>query len=209
MMDKNKIVPRPGMMLIEVMGGRIVIALAIGSVILAIVLCLIGVFCPTLIPSQTARFFLCVLVSFLFAVFVFTLFPAKYEIDLKFMHVPAVLVGPAALWLILFFVLWHYLPSEDDAARLIRPAGKDDVLMADTTWVLDWQPTEPEYYLVPSSSQGSAAGDRLAGFLVYFDKANHTYTGTVGVGPSKTEIQRKYRIEFRRSDSTYRLESQP
>src|SRR5437773_7891915 len=118
--------------LIEVIGRRLVIALAFGSVTLAILLCLIGVFTPTCIASATARFFLCLVTSFLFSVFVFVLYPADFKIDLKFIKVPAVLVGPAALWLILFFVFWRTLPGEDDAGVAFTLASSGTVLGSTT-----------------------------------------------------------------------------
>ena len=84
--------------LIEVMGRELVITLAIGSVIGAIILCLIGIFCPHPITTQVSRFFLCLLTAFLFSVFVFTLFPADYRLDVsKITRIVSSLVGPSSM----------------------------------------------------------------------------------------------------------------
>src|SRR5438876_3655633 len=109
--------------LIEVMSPKLVITLAIGSVIGAIILCLIGIFWPHLITTQVSRFFLCLLSAFLFAVFVFTLYPADFKLDIsKKIGSPFILVGPAAVWIVLFSFFWSKLPAEDIVEKVFVPA---------------------------------------------------------------------------------------
>lgn len=99
--------PEPAKQLIEIMGRKLVVALAVGSVLGATLLCLVGIFRATLITSQVSWFFLCLLTAFLFSVFVFTLFPTDYKLDIKGIGLPIVLIGPAALWISLFFIFWR------------------------------------------------------------------------------------------------------
>ena len=198
----------PAKRLIEVLGRPIVIILAVVSFGGSIALCLVGAFYPTYIPSQISRFFFCLLAAFLFSVFVFTLFPANYEVKGKKFNLPIVLVGPAALWIGLFIFLWKALPQEDVAARVFLPAAGGSELTYSTTWVLAWKPTQPVYYKLKSSGdQNNVDPNVPTGFYVQFDSAHDQYTAEVGVGPSSDEIVERYEVVFSRGSSTYTAKS--
>lgn len=195
--------------LIEVMGRNLVIALAIGSVIGAIILCLIGMFWSHLITTQVSRFFLCLLTAFLFSVFVFTLFPADFRLDVsKITSMASNLVGPPALWIILFLVFWKMLPAEDIVGKLFVPALDTNQVAYSTSWVLHWDPSPPQkYYKVKLSPEVNSSDPNLpAGFYIEFDKAHAKYTALIGIGPSSEEIKARYKLVFTRSASTYNPE---
>lgn len=197
----------PGKTLIEVMGRRLVVALAIGSVVGATMLCLLGIFSPTSVPSQISRFFLCLLTAFLFSVFSFTLYPSHYTFNIgEIIKVPFVLIGPAALWIALFLVFWYLLPAEHSAGYLFTQPTGTDQLPYSNTWVLNWTPTQPSYYqLKLSNDQYSDDANILAGFYLVFDAAHDQYSAEVGVGAAKDEIERRYEVTFSRGESTYKL----
>jgi hypothetical protein len=181
--------------------------LAVGSFFGAVALCVICIFNPGITRSGVARFFVCLLAAFLFAVFVFTLFPADYKLDLKKVSIPLVLVGPAALWMGLLLLLLKLLPTYEALGRVLKPAPGTEPLGYTTTWVLSWTPTEPVYYKIESKgdriSQNSTT--LLEGFYVQFDEKHDKYFAVVGSGPSSDEIWRRYKVEFNRADSTFQL----
>lgn len=202
--SRSETVPTPAKRLIEVLGRRIVVILAVGSFFGSVALCLIGIFYPTVIPSQTSRFFFCLLVAFLFSVFVFTLFPADFKLKGKKLSVPIVLVGPAALWIGLFLFLWNTLPGDDIAGKVFLPAEGKNELTYSTTWVLGWRPSQPVYYKLRSlQHQNSFDSNVPAGFYVQFDSAHDAYTAEIGIGPSSDEILERYEVVFFRGASTY------
>jgi hypothetical protein len=197
----------PQKRLIEVIGRKLVVILAVGSVLGATALCLIGVFYPTTIPSQTSRFFLCLLASFLFSVFVFTLYPSDYKLDIgKMIRIPFVLVGPAALWIAFFLFLWYMLPREDMAGKVFGPGSAGDQLPYSTSWMLNWTPARPVYYkLKLTDDQNSDDADLLAAFYVQFDEAHNEFTAEIGTGRSSEEIDKRYTVTFSRGATTYTL----
>lgn len=196
----------PAKKLIEVMGRKLVKAIALGSFLGGTVLCLLVILIPTLVPSQTSRFFLCLLSAFLFSMFVFTLYPSDYRLDLtKRLEIPIVLIGPAALWIALFFVFWNVLPREDMAGKVFVPANDSDQLPYSTAWVIGWTPVEPIYYkLKLSQDQNKNNPNDRAGFYVLFDEAHGAYTAIIGLGPSSQEIIERCEVVFSRSASTYK-----
>jgi hypothetical protein len=198
----------PGGRLIEVMGRNLVIALAIGAVLGAVVLCSIGIFKSTLVPSQTARFFLCLLTAFLFAVFVFTLYPNDYQLNIeKLIKIPFVLVGPAALWIALFLLLWYMLPIEGVSGKLFLPPQGGEQIPYSASWALSWNPSQPVFYKVRiTKDQGGESPDLPAGFYVQFDPSHDEYRAVVGLGPSKDEIDTQYEVTFSRGATTYKLQ---
>ena len=198
----------PGGRLIEIMGRRLVIALAIGSVLGAALLCSVGIFKPTLVPSQTARFFLCLLTAFLFAVFVFTLYPNDYQLNIeKLIRIPFVLVGPAALWIALFLLLWYMLPNEGISGKLFLPPQGSEQIPYSASWTLSWNPSQPVFYKVRmTDGQGRETPDLPAGFYVEFDPSHDEYRAVVGLGPSKDEIDKQYEVTFSRGATTYKLQ---
>jgi len=197
----------PGGRLIEIMGRRLVIALALGSVLGAALLCSVGIFKPTLVPSQTARFFLCLLTAFLFAVFVFTLYPNDYQLNVeKLIKVPFVLVGPAALWIALFLLLWYMVPSEGISGKLFLPPQGSEQIPYSASWALNWSPSQPVFYKVKMGDQEKETPDVPAGFYVEFGPSQDEYRAVVGLGPSKDEIDKQYEVIFSRGASTYKLQ---
>ncbi|MFZ0063676.1 MAG: hypothetical protein WAL47_16710 [Pyrinomonadaceae bacterium] len=196
----------PAKKLIEVMGRKLVVAVALCSFLGGSLLCLLVIFYPTLVPSQTSRFFLCLFSALLFSMFVFTLYPSDYRLDLtKKFEIPIVLIGPAALWIALFFVFWNWLPREDVAGKVFVPAIGSDQLPYSTAWVIGWTPVEPTYYkLKLSQDQNINNPNDRAGFYVLFDEAHSTYTATIGLGPSGQEIIERCEVVFSRSASTYK-----
>ena len=198
----------PGARLIEIMGRRLVIVLAIGSVLGAAVLCSVGIFKPTLVPSQTARFFLCLLTAFLFSVFVFTLYPSDYELKIeRLIRIPFVLVGPAALWIALFLLLWYMLPNEGISGKLFLPPQGTEQIPYSASWALSWAPSQPVFYKVRiTSDQGRDTPGLPAGFYVEFDPSHEEYRAVVGVGPSRNEIDEQYEVTFSRGSTTYKLQ---
>ncbi len=102
----------PGERLIQVLGRKLVVTLSVGSVLLAVALCLLLGFFPSLQAAEASRFFLLLLISFLFGVFAFTLYPSNYKLDLdKGYKIPLVLAGPAALWIGLFILFLNLFPK--------------------------------------------------------------------------------------------------
>lgn len=199
-------IDQPAQKLIEVMGRKLVKTIALGSFLGGIVLCLLVIIIPTLVPSQTSRFFLCLLSALLFSMFVFTLYPSNYRLDLtKRFKIPIVLIGPAALWIALFFVFWNLLPREDIAGKVFVPANDSDQLPYSTAWVIGWTPVEPIYYkLKLSQDQNKNNPNDRAGFYVLFDEAHSAYTATIGLGPSNQEIIERCEVVFSRGASTYK-----
>jgi hypothetical protein len=197
----------PAKRLIEVLPRKVVIGLAVGSFFGAVGLCAVCILDPAITSSGVARFFVCLLAAFLFAVFVFTLFPADYKLDLAKTSIPLVLVGPAALWIGLLFLLLKLLPTYEALGKVLKPAPGAGLLGYTTTWVLSWTPAEPVYYKIESSrdriSQNSTT--LLEGFYVQFDDKHDKYSAVVGSGPSIDEIFQRYQIEFNRADSTFQL----
>ncbi|MGA2614303.1 MAG: hypothetical protein ABSG38_12765 [Spirochaetia bacterium] len=192
------------------MGRPLVIGLAFGSVLLATFLCLVGIFRPSAIQDPIARFLLCLLVAFLFSVFVSVLFPnVNYKLNLGKFGIPIVLVGPAALWIALFLLLLYKLPSESVGGIDFAPAYGSERLQYNATWVLDWKPATPIYYKLQSDNINESTGGTLEGFYVRFDEKHDTYEAEIGVGPARQYITARYRVIFRRNASTYELERIP
>src|SRR5437762_733497 len=104
----------PQKLILEILPRWLVVVIAILSLLGAAALCLFAILNPTAIPGQLSRFFMVLFSTFLFALFVFTLYPTKYKIDVsKKIGAAFVLVGPAALWIGLFLFLWYMLPRDD------------------------------------------------------------------------------------------------
>jgi hypothetical protein len=197
----------PATRLIEVMGRQNVVILAIGAVLGATLLCLIGMFRPTLFPSQFGRFFLCLLIAFLFSVFVFTLYPSNYELKVgDIIRVPFVLFGPAALWIGLFLLFFYILPQEKRMGQIFRPPDSDKKVFYTTSIVRQWNPAQPEFYKVKiGPQQDEADWTTLAGFYVEFDAANELFTADVDIGPSANHPP-IYRLTFARGSDTYKID---
>lgn len=199
----------PARRLLEIMGRRLIIALATGSVVGATLLCSVGIFYPTLVPSQIGRFFLCLLTAFLFSVFVFTIYPTHYEFNIeKLIKIPFALVGPAALWIALFLLLFYLLPKEGLVGKLFRPPSIREQIPYSTSWTLSCDPTPPAFYKVRiTGDQNKEEPINPAGFYVEFDPGHNEYRAIIGIGPSKDEIFQQYDVVFSRSADNYRLEA--
>jgi|SRR5689334_8619755 len=196
----------PGKRLIQVLGKKLVRLLAIGSFVGGILLLLLVILYPTVISSsETARGGFCLLIALLFSVFVFTLYPSDYKLKLnQKIGIAIVLVGPAALWIALFFIFLKKLPREVVMETMFLPeSGHNEITFANS-WVLDWNPGQPRYYKVKiSEDQNSNDPKLLAGFYVTFDQANSKYTAKIGIGPSRQEVVESYELVFVRGASTY------
>lgn len=201
--------PTPGKQLIEILGRKLVVWLSIGSLVGAVTLCLLCIFYPILAVNQSARFFICLLSAFFFAVFVFTLFPADYKLDLgSKISIPFVLIGPAALWIALLLLFLKLLPNEYSLGRVIRPAADGPSLIYSTTWVLGWKPSPPPaYYKIETKRDqlGQQVPSLLEGFFVEFDTTHDRYVAEIGSGPSSDEIYDRYEIELNRNGATFEL----
>lgn len=202
-------VSEPALRLIEVMGRRTVIILAIGAVVGATALCLIGIFRPTLVPTQVGRFFLCLLIAFLFSVFVFALYPSHYELKIgNIIKMPFVLIGPAALWIALFLFLFYMLPVEPQTGQVFKPPPNGTAkIFFSTSWVTSWKPIKPTFYkLKLSTDQNADEPGTPLGVYVEFDAGHDEYTAIIGVGPSEELIGDQYNVTFSRSSDTYKVE---
>lgn len=200
--------PTPGKQLIEILGRKLVVWLSIGSLIGAVTLCVLCIFYPILAVNQSARFFICLLSAFFFAVFVFTLFPTDYKFDLGRVSIPIVLIGPAALWIALLLLFLNLLPNEQSLGRVIRPAADSPSLIYSTTWVLGWKPSPPPaYYKIETKRDqlGQQAPSLLEGIFVEFDTTHDRYIAEIGSGPSSDEIYDRYEIELNRNAATFQL----
>lgn len=195
--------PDHGKQLISIMSKELVTWLAVGSVVLGVLLIIGAILWPTLLEGAWPRALYCLLIALLFAVFVFVLYPSDYRIDLGAYSIPLVLVGPAALWIGLFFVFKAALPQPVEG-RAIRANSNDERLIASVTWPLKWTPRAPptSYELVGSSELTS--GD-LEGFYVEFEQGVKEYELILGVGPDKDHIQERYTIKFARDSKSYDL----
>lgn len=201
--------PPPAGRLLEIMGRRLIVALAIGSVVGATLLCSIGIFYPTLVPTQIGRFFLCLLTAFLFSVFVFTIYPTRYELNIeKLIKVPFALVGPAALWIALFLLFFYLLPNEGLVGKLFRPPSNSQHIPYSTSWILNCNPTPPAFYKVRiTGDQDKDEPIDPAGFYVEFDRGHDEYRALIGIGPSADEIFQEYEVVFSRNADNYRLQA--
>lgn|GEM_PF-5018039 len=207
--DAEAMEPPPGKRLLEIMGRPIIVALAIGSVVGATLLCSVGIFYSTLVPTQIARFFLCLLVAFLFSVFVFTIYPSDYKLSIgKLIKIPFVLVGPAALWIALFLLLWNLLPSEASVGKLFLPPPGTQQIPYGASWALSWKPVQPVFYKVKITGEQNTDDPGIpAGFYVEFDPSQNEYRAVIGIGPSHEEIVEQYEVVFSRNSSNYRVEA--
>jgi len=204
--SKDRSNQEPGKLLIQVLGRKSVRSLAIGSCVGGVLLLLFVILFPTFISSsETARGGFCLLIAFLFSVFVFTLFPSELKLNITpKIGIPLVLVGPAALWIALFFLFLKGLPREVTMETTFLPAPGGNQLTFANSWILDWSPGQPRYYKVKiSDDQNSNDPNLLAGFHVTFDKAHDKYTAKIGIGPNKQEILERYEVIFVRGASTY------
>lgn len=194
--------------LIEIMGRKLVIALALGSVVGAALLCMVGIFKPTLVPSQVSRFFLCLLTAFLFSVFVFTIYPADYKFDMRqSLKIPFLLVGPGALWIALFLLLWYMFPNEGAVGKVFLPTPGGQNIPYSASWLLRWEPTQPVFYKLKTGGEDNDNPYAPAGFYVEFDSGHDNYQAVIGVGPSKDEIEERYEVTFSRSATTYQVQA--
>lgn len=206
--SKDESNQEPGKRLIQVLGKKLVRLLAIGSFVGGILLLLFVILCPTVISSsEIARGGFCLLIALLFSVFVFTLYPSDYKLKTNKLKIgiAIVLVGPAALWMALFFIFLKKLPREVVMETMFLPeSGHNEITFANS-WVLDWKPGQPRYYKIKiSEDQNSTDPKLLAGFYVTFDQANNKYTARIGIGPSRQEVVESYEVVFVRGASTYR-----
>jgi hypothetical protein len=99
--------------LLSVLSRRLVISLTLFSFLAAAGSLLAGILWPQLFEHPFARFCLCVLISAFFGVFFFVLYPQTVEVtSLPGIDWPKAvkLVGPVALFLVLTYLLWHWMP---------------------------------------------------------------------------------------------------
>ena len=200
--DKEK----PAGRLIEIMGRQKITALAVGAVIGATLLCLLGIFRSTMVPTDFSRFFLCLLTAFLFAVFVFTIYPADYKLDIgKKIQIPFVLVGPGALWIALFLFLWYMLPNEGAVGKAFLPVPGAKNIPYSGSWASNWEPAQPKAFYKFNAGNPNDP-DAPAGFYIEFDRANDEFQAVIGVGPSQDEIEEQHKVKFSRAAATYQLQ---
>ena len=124
-------VPKDGAALtVAIIPKKTVAILAIVSFVLATVLLLLGAFLPSLFNLPGPRYFLFVDASLSLAVFLWVLFPEKFEMTgIPGLDVLVKLTGPAALFFLTLYVLnaWYPKVSPEVLYAEIDYAGKKQI----------------------------------------------------------------------------------
>ncbi|MDR3688326.1 MAG: hypothetical protein P4L46_03030 [Fimbriimonas sp.] len=198
----------PGARLVQVLGRKLVVILSVGSVILAVALCLLLGLFPSIQAAEASRFFLLLLISFLFGVFAFTLYPSNYRLDLsRGYQIPIVLVGPAALWIGLFIFFLNIFPKDKRIGVVFKPDANSRPIRSGSTLLLGWDQQPPAYYMIQNPKIGDVLSSGLIdGFYIQFDPSVKAYTLNIGIGASATNIDTRCKIVFRAGATSYSIE---
>lgn len=185
--------------LLDTLPPKVVASIAISSLAGALGCCCLAWAQPKIVTQDIQRFVFCLLIAFLFSMFVFVLYPVKGSLKFKNTEIPYVFVGPAALWMALLLVLMNTFP------RL--PANvffrfKGDPLDMQTTWVLSWNASPKESLFVSATTEdlGDHQGN-LVGMVIKPEDGVSTYSAVLGVGPSEVQIARRYNVTFNLGES--------
>lgn len=103
----------PARNLQSIFSRRLLTALAVLSFVVALALFLLGIFRPDMFRDAFARFAFCGALSVYAGIFLFVLYPSRIEllkVPLLNIELNGRVVGPAALILILFPILWKNAP---------------------------------------------------------------------------------------------------
>jgi len=190
--------------LLQILPRRMLIGFAAIAVIGALALAGIAVVWPEIVSNAIARFWFCVLVSFLFAMFSFLLYPTRMEFPRNpVAGVLTALVGPSALWIALLLLLLKYAPEQVIQGYVFHLAPGSQRPMLSNTFV-SVDPPPIAYFLF----EDRATRGGLGGIYLEFDKSVSAYSMRVQIGPDEDHIVQTFEpITLRRgmSRSEFRL----
>ena len=107
-----------------------------------------GLVQPSRFEAEVPRFLLCAAISVYLSVFFFVFYPDRYELDtVPVLNLPVRVVGPVALWIIVFLLLWKVMPVGTEAGRLFsinanKPLyypSNTTLELPDGTPLMNWQ----------------------------------------------------------------------
>jgi hypothetical protein len=164
--------------------GWIIATVAIFSLIGAVALGFYAMLHAEAFPTSWEGFWICCLVGLLASTFYYGLFPQysgfTIQLDRFGFPGPAVLVGPLAIWAVVTFLLWHFLPQ---TGRVYLLAGNS--FPANIVHLEDWAPKKPGIYLHLIDPERRT----LAGIYLEFDDPlvpSYKVTPSLGDPPIST-----------------------
>lgn len=170
--------------------------------VLALVL-MIGLFCwacivPQRFSSDLTRFMLCLGLSFCAGIFLFVFYPARYSMrEFNGIKLPMKVVGPAALFLLLLFILMKEMPLPEMGRlhRLVHnksPIPETEVDISTVSIELSTGGREiKDFFLVPNRG-----GRGLYGIYILYPENENTIGGTL----KAAQVFKKEPVKFERNN---------